>query len=140
MYQYCPHRYEKVRIVNNIQQADTVEDMGRNVPRLYASLYNKKVEYKSHMIEVEGMINNQTIVILIDSGAFHSYIDPKMVESLHFPRSKHGKSWLVQLATGAKRNINYMVKSCIMDMNGLNTREDLNILPLGLYKCLIGMD
>jgi predicted aspartyl protease len=51
------------------------------------------------MIEVEGMINNQTIVILIDSGASHSYIDPKMVESLHFPRSKHGKSWLVQLAT-----------------------------------------
>jgi predicted aspartyl protease len=47
------------------------------------------------MIEVEGKINNQTIAILIDSGASHSYIDPKMVESLHFPRRKHGKSWLV---------------------------------------------
>jgi hypothetical protein len=33
-----------------------------------------------------------------------------------------------------------MVKSCLMDMNGLNTREDLNILPLGSYDCLIGMD
>ena len=47
------------------------------------------------MIEVEGMINNQTISILIDSGASHSYIDPKMVERLHFTRIKHGKSWLV---------------------------------------------
>jgi hypothetical protein len=47
------------------------------------------------MIEVEGMINNQTVVILIDSGANHSYIDPKMVESLHLPRNKHGKYWLV---------------------------------------------
>ena len=36
------------------------------------------------MIEVEGMIKNQTIVILIDLGAIHSYIDPKMVESFHF--------------------------------------------------------
>jgi hypothetical protein len=27
-----------------------------------------------------------------------------------------------------------------MDMNGLNTRTDLNILPLGSYDCLIGMD
>jgi hypothetical protein len=27
---------------------------------------NKKAEFQSHMIEVEGMINNQTIVILID--------------------------------------------------------------------------
>jgi hypothetical protein len=33
-----------------------------------------------------------------------------------------------------------MVKSCLMDMNGLNTKEDLNILPLGSYDCLIGMD
>jgi hypothetical protein len=33
-----------------------------------------------------------------------------------------------------------MVKSCPMDMNGLNTRDDLNILPLGSYDHLIGMD
>jgi predicted aspartyl protease len=96
-------------------------DMGRNVPRIYAALENKQEEYQSHMIEVEGMINNQTIAILIDSGASHSYIDPKMVESLQFPRTKHGKSWLVSLATGAKRKVNAMVNSCLMDMNGLNT-------------------
>jgi hypothetical protein len=92
------------------------------------------------MIEVEGMIDNQTITILIDLGASHSYIDPKMVENLHLPRSKHGKSWLVQMDTEAKRKVNEMIKSCVMDMNGLNTREDLNILPLGSYDCLIGMD
>jgi hypothetical protein len=33
-----------------------------------------------------------------------------------------------------------MVKSCLVDMNGLNTRADLKILPLGSYDCLIGMD
>jgi hypothetical protein len=85
-------------------------------------------------------MNNQTISILIDSCASHSYIDPKMVESFHLPRSKHGKYWLVQLATRAKRKVIEMVKSCLMDMNGLNTGEDLNILPLGSYDCLIGMD
>jgi hypothetical protein len=41
--------------------------MGRNVPRIYAALDNKKAEYQSHMIEVEGMTNNQTLAILIDS-------------------------------------------------------------------------
>jgi hypothetical protein len=140
MYRDFPHRGEKVRIVHNVQQDDTVEDMGRNVPRIYAALDNKQVEFQSHMIEVEGKINNQTIAILIDSGASHSYLDPKMVERFHFPRSKLGTSWLVQLATGAKRKINEMVKACPMDMNGLSTREDLNIIPLGSYDCLIGMD
>jgi hypothetical protein len=49
------------------------------------------------------------------------------VERLNFPRGNLGKSWLVQLATGAKRKNNEMVKSCPMDMNGLSTREYLNI-------------
>jgi hypothetical protein len=114
--------------------------MERNVPRIYAALDNKQAEYESHMIEVEGMINNQTISILIDSGASHICIDPKMVESLKLPRNKHEKYWLVQLDSGAKRKVNEMVKPCLMDMNGLNTRAYLNILPLGSYDRLIGMD
>jgi hypothetical protein len=89
---------------------------------------------------VEGMINNQTLSILIDSGASHIYIDPNMVESLQLPRRKFGKSWLVQLATVARRKVNERVKSCLIYMNGLNTKADLNILPLGSYDCLIGMD
>jgi hypothetical protein len=72
-----------------------MEDMGKSVPRIYATPDNKKAEYQSHRIEVEGMINNQIIGILIDSGASYSYKDPKVVESLHLPRKKHGKYWLV---------------------------------------------
>jgi hypothetical protein len=136
----CPHKGEKGRDVHNVQSAEIVEDMGRYVPRICPSLYNKQAEYQSRMIEVEGMINNQTLAILIDSGASHSYIDPKMVESLQLPRIKNGKSWLVQLATGSRRKVNEMVKSCLIYMNGLNTKADLNILPLGSYDCLIGMD
>jgi hypothetical protein len=104
------------------------------------ALDKKQVEYQSHMIEVEGMIKNQTISILIDSGATHSYIDPKMVESFNFTRRKHGKYWLVKIFTKAKRKFNEMVKSCLMDMNGLNNKAYLNIFPLGSYECLIGMD
>jgi len=67
MYIDCPHRGEKVRTIHNVKQADTMEDMGRNVPRIYIAQNNKQVEFQSHMIEVEGNINNQPIAILIDS-------------------------------------------------------------------------
>jgi hypothetical protein len=92
------------------------------------------------MIEVEGMINNHAFTILIDSGANHSHIDPRVVESLQLSRRKHEKSWLVQLATGTKIKVTELVKSCSMDMNGLRTKAELNILPLGTYDYLIGMD
>ena len=32
-----------------------------------------------------------------------------------------------------------MVKACPMDMNGLSTKVDLNIIPLGSYDYIIGM-
>ena len=76
-----------------------VEDMGRRVPSIYVALDKKQAEFQSHMIEVKGMINNNAFTILIDSGAIHSYIDTMVVEILQLRRSKHGKSWLVQLAT-----------------------------------------
>jgi hypothetical protein len=85
------------------------------------------------MIEVEGNINDQPIAILIDLGAGHSYLDPKMVERFHLLRINLGKSWLVQLASGEKRKINEVVKACPLEMNGLCTKDDFNVIPLGSY-------
>jgi hypothetical protein len=114
--------------------------MGRNVPRIYVALDKKQVDFQSHMMEVKGKINDQPIAILIDPGSSHSYLDPKMVEIFQFLRNKIGKSCLVQLATWEKRKINEIVKACPMEMNGLCNFFYLNIIPLGSYDCLIGMD
>ena len=62
------------------------------------------------MIEIEGRINDQPIVVLIDLGASNSYISPNLVEKFKLDKRKHGKSWLVQLATRTKRRINEIVK------------------------------
>jgi hypothetical protein len=42
MFRDCPHRSDKVRVVHNVQRAETVGDMGRNIPRIYAALDNKQ--------------------------------------------------------------------------------------------------
>jgi hypothetical protein len=117
-----------------------MEDMGSIMLQIYTVVDNKQAEFQSHMIEVEGMINNRPLVILIDLGSSHSYVDARVVESLHLTRSKHEKSWLVQLATGTKRKVTELVKSCSVDMKGMSTKAELNILPLGSYDFLIGMD
>jgi hypothetical protein len=114
--------------------------MGGNMPRIYASLDNKQEEYHSPVIEVEGKIDNQPIAILIDFGASHNYINSNIVDRFHLQRSKDKKSWLVQLATRDKRKINELVEDCLVDIDGLNTKVDVNIIPLGSYDCLIGMD
>jgi hypothetical protein len=100
MYIDFPQKGDKVWISHIIQQAVTIEYMGKNVPRIYIVLDNMQVQFHFHMIEVQGKINDQPNFILIESGASHSYLDPKMVEIFQLLRSKLGKSWLVQLAIG----------------------------------------
>ena len=92
------------------------------------------------MVEVQGMIQNFSVSILIDPGASLSYISPSIVEKCKLSLQKFEKSWLVQLATGTKRKVVNYVESCNLMMNQFETRVKLNVLPLGSYDVLIGMD
>jgi hypothetical protein len=84
-----------MRIVHNIQEVETMEYMEGNMPSIYASFDNKKIEYQSPMIEMEGKIDNHPIEISIDSRAIDSYINSNIIERFHLKRSKHNKYWLV---------------------------------------------
>ena len=92
------------------------------------------------MVEVEGMLNHKPISILIDWGASLSYVSPSLVEKSKLPIEKFAKSWLFQLATEAKRKVIDFVKDCTLFMKQFETSIKLNVLPLGCYDVLIGMD
>jgi hypothetical protein len=84
--------------------------VGKIILAIYVALDNRKEDYQIHMIKVEGKIDNQPILVLIDSRASHSYIDPKLVGIFKLNNCKHENSWLFQLATETKRRINELVK------------------------------
>jgi hypothetical protein len=63
-----------------------------------------------------------------------------MVDRSHLEKIKLEKSSLVQLATRTKRRIHDMVIGCSKSLNGVNTNVDLNVIPLGSYDILIGID
>ena len=92
------------------------------------------------MIEVAGKIVNKTIDILIDFGVRNSYIAPNIVEKCHLNKIKLETTSLVQLAVGSKRKIIEFVKMRHLEINGVKTFADLNIIPLGSYDVFIGMD
>jgi hypothetical protein len=89
---------------------------------------------------MEGLISNHQVSILIDPGSNMSYFDPQTIEKCKLKQVKHAKSWLVQLATGTKRKVTEVIPTCQFIINGLPTQETLNMLPLGSYDLLIGMD
>ena len=92
------------------------------------------------MVEVESMINQTPVTILIDPGASLSYIAPQIVEKCKLFVDKFENSWLVQLATGAKRKVTCFVKECALLMDKFETIVKLNVFPLSSYDLLIGME
>jgi hypothetical protein len=92
------------------------------------------------VVEIEGMIFDHLVSILIDPGSNLSYIAPKVVDKCKLqPRNKN-KPWLVQLATDTKRKVVEVIPACQLMLGEFPTQENLNILPLGSYDPLIGMD
>ena len=139
MHRNCPLENEYVRKAHYIQEAKTVGQVARSIPRIYAALEDLQEDHQSTVVEAEGKIAKQYVFVLIDPVSTHGYISPKIVEICALKKLKHRKSWLVQLATGTKRKVCENVEKCPLDMDGLLTYANLNILPLGSYD-LIGMD
>jgi hypothetical protein len=110
------------------------------MPRIYAVVDNKQADHQASVVEMEGMIANHLVSILIDPGSNLSYVAPQAVDKCKLQPHKHAKPWLVQLATGTKRKIVEVVPACQFTVDGLPTQANLNILPLGSYDLLIGMD
>jgi hypothetical protein len=102
----CPRLTSANRtIVHNLQEASTVGDVGRSLHRINAVVDGRQADHQSSVVEIEGKINNTRISVLIDPGATLSYITPGVVDSNKLKKTRHAKSWLVQLATGTKRKV-----------------------------------
>jgi len=110
------------------------------MPTISAALENRQADHQTAMVEIEGMVNEKPVSILIDPGASLSYISPSIVEKNKLALQKFDKPWLVQLATGTKRKVMHYVENCKVLLKNLETRVKLNVLPLGSYDILIGMD
>ena len=115
-----PLENESAMPAYKIQEAETMGQVARVIPRIYAALEDCQADHQSTVVEVAGNIAKQSVYILIDPGSTHSYIAPRGVEICAFKKARHSKSWLVQLATGTKRKVSEVVEKCPLVMNGFS--------------------
>ena len=75
----------------NIQEAQTVGQVARDVPIIYAALEDRQEDHQSTVVEVASKIVKQSTSLLIDPGSTHSYISPRVVEVCALRKVKHSK-------------------------------------------------
>ena len=94
-----------------------VGELARGIPIINEAMETIQAEYQTSMVEVEDMLNHKPISILIEPRDSMSYVSPSLVEKSKLLVEKFAKSWLVQLATRAKRKVIDFVKDCTLMMN-----------------------
>ena len=45
-----------------------------------------------------------------------------------------------ELASGTKKRVHHLVRACEFELNGMPRISHLNVLPLGSYSMMLGMD
>ena len=138
----CPFNNNKNwQIVNNLQKDSTINNVARSILRINVSLDNLQAGHQSSMVEVEGKILQTSISISREVGSNLSYISSKIVKKWKLTKERHRKSWLIQLQTSTKIKVMEIVKDYRIDLNRMSTKiKYLNILHLGSYEVIIGMD
>ena len=56
-----------------------IGDLARGMPRINVVLENRRADYQTSMVEVEGMLKQKLISILIDPRASPSYVSSNLV-------------------------------------------------------------
>lgn len=90
-------------------------------------------------IKLPGLIQKQKIIVLIDSGSTHSFVDPMLVHQLKLP-TEAAPNLTVTVANGEKLSCDQVCKGLQWEIHGEIFEKDCRMLKLGGCDIVLGMD
>ena len=107
---------------------------------IHVAVNNYQAEHQLNVLEMTGIVTDQTLSILIDPGATESFISGAMLKRIKVKAVEHNEFSFVEMAWGAKQMVGGKVTGCILNLGEFVTRTNLYIMVLGYYDVVIGMD
>jgi hypothetical protein len=90
-------------------------------------------------IRLQGLLQNQEILILVDSGSSSNFLSEQLVSRLQLSTQECVPSQ-VTIADGGKMLCNQVVTGLEWWCQGKTFKTDLKVLPLGGYDMILGME
>lgn len=90
-------------------------------------------------VRLVGMIDSKEVLILVDSGSSHSFVSEAVAAAMPHRVQKTGCS-SVKIADGGVLQCDSMIPRCSWQTQGQVFETDLQVLSLGCYDVVVGMD
>jgi hypothetical protein len=94
---------------------------------------------KQGTIQFRALVGDHVMLLLLDSGSSHSFVDSALVNKLKQPVTEI-PTLKVKVAGGAYMYCDTMVPNMKWWLQGHTFSHDMRILPLGGYDGILGMD
>ena len=115
-----------------------IEDMGEE-DNGAISLHAIKGVASSKIIKVEGRVQEGTLMVLIDSGSTHSFIDESTAKKMKYPLAST-KPFSVTVANGNRLISKSACLGFCREMQGEVFEANLRLLKLGGCHIVLGVD
>jgi hypothetical protein len=90
-------------------------------------------------LQFQGQFQNQSILILLDSGSSSSFISKHLVQQLSVPQVQC-KTLSVRVANGDIMSCSTYIPAAVWTMDQYQFQHNLKVLPLTTYDVILGMD
>ncbi|XP_073358271.1 uncharacterized protein [Aegilops tauschii subsp. strangulata] len=91
-------------------------------------------------IQFRALIGNQVVLLLLDSGSTHTFVDQALLERTKLPSEQLSEPLSVKVANGDKLQCTEYVPNVTWWLQGQNFTSPMKVLQLGSYDIILGMD
>lgn len=91
-------------------------------------------------IKIRALVGNQVMLLLVDSGSSHTFIDQQLVDRLNCHTEQLAEAMRVKVANGQYLDCTHQVKQLEWWTHNTTFQTDMKIVQLGGYDAILGMD
>lgn len=130
--------YEEVQ-ENNVEEIDENNSAEEAQAEVEVSLNAVVGGEGLNTVKLPGWINKKGIVVLVDSGSTHSFVDPMIIHQLNLP-TETTSTLNVTVANGEQLQCDQICRNLQWEIQGEKFMKDCRVLKLGGCDIVLGMD
>jgi hypothetical protein len=144
----CPDKHLKVLVTDDDEGSEdegkilavevSEEEEGVDGEMNVLSLFQLG-QSKPQSIQLKGILQEVPIVILVDSGATHNFIDKRLVQKMGWP-ADNSKSMWIRLGDGSRVQSGGVCSNLSIDIEGVQVDIEAQLFDLGGMDLILGVD
>ena len=130
---------QQVQLSDPVLNAIAVEEVAEEATA-YLSVNALSGTTNTKSIRLRALVGNQVMLLLLDSGSSHTFIDQQLADKLKYKAQDLPTPLIVKVANGEQLQCTQHIQGLEWWIQGHTFTTDMKVLAMGGYDAILGMD